>query len=212
MMRSILKEETAVELQHINVKVLLENPAELDLDAMVNVFHSWIQDQVCEELLLDVADYRHVHNGPGIVLIGHEADYAIDSTDGRRGIRYNRKALITGSDQDRLTQAVRAALAASQRLQQDTRLNGKCNFNAQDIEIVINDRQLAPNIQETRQGVEPELRSFFNALFGQVSYTLEFEASPRRLFGVRVRSEQPLTVADLLETLGQRPSPSYDVI
>jgi hypothetical protein len=212
MMRSILEEEVAVELQHVNVKLLLENPEELNLDVVIPVFHSWIQDQVCEELLLDVTDYRHVHHGPGVVLIGHEADYSIDNTDGRLGIRYNRKAPLDGNNQDRLAQGVRAALAAAARLQQDTRLNGKCNFNGQDIEIVINDRQLAPNTQETRQAAEPELRTFCESLFGEARYTLEFETSARRLFEVTIRCEQHLRISDILETLGQRPSPSYDLI
>src|SRR5207249_11305408 len=128
MMRSILEEEVAVELQHVNVKLLLESPEDLNLDEVITVFHSWIQDQVCEGLLLDVTDYRHVHHGPGVVLIGHEADYCIDNTDGRLGIRYNRKARLDGSNRDRLAQGVRAVLAAAERLQQDIRLNGKCNF------------------------------------------------------------------------------------
>src|SRR5437879_9478234 len=123
MMRSILEEEVAVELQHVNVKLLLENPEDLNLDAVITVFHSWIQDQVCEELLLDVADYRHVHHGPGVVLIGHEADYASDNTDGRLGIRYNRKAPLEGSNRERLANSLRSALAAAERLQLDTRLN-----------------------------------------------------------------------------------------
>src|SRR5437879_2219334 len=144
MMRSILEEEVAVELQHVNVKLLLDNPEDLDLDAVVTVFHSWIQNQVCEELLLDVADYRHVHHGPGVVLIGHEADYSIDNTDGRLGIRYNRKAPLDGSNQDRLAQAVRAAFAASERLQRDTRLDGKLHFNGRDVELFVNDRLLTP--------------------------------------------------------------------
>lgn len=211
-MRSILEQETALELQHINVKLLLENRESLGLDAVVNVFHSWIQEQVYEELLLDVADYRHVHHGPGIVLIGHEADYAVDNTDGRWGIRYNRKAPITGSNQDRLAQAVGATLIAAKRLQQDTRLDGRCNFNGRDIELIINDRQVAPNTHETRQASEPELRSFFDPLFGEGSYKLEFETSARKLFGVRIRSEQRVTISDLLQNLTQRPSPSYDVI
>ena len=126
-----------MEIQHLNVKLLLENSQDLDLDAIVNVFHGWIQEQLCEELLLDVADYRHVHHGPGVVLIGHEADYAIDNTDGRWGIRYNRKAAVAGSNQDRLIQSARAALLAAQRLQQDTRLNGKYSFNGREIELIV---------------------------------------------------------------------------
>src|SRR6266536_2221892 len=137
MMRSILEEEAALELQHVNVKLLLENPNELDLSTVVNVFHSWIQGQVCEELLLDVADYRHVHHGPGIVLIGHEADYSLDNTDGRLGLRYNHKAPLEGTNQERLGQAVRSALRAAQRLEEDERLKAKWNFNSQDIEVFV---------------------------------------------------------------------------
>ena len=111
-----------MELQHVNVKLYVENPEGTDLEVLIPVFHNWIQDQVCEELLIDVADYRHVHQGPGVVLIGHEANYSLDNTDNRLGVRYNRKALIAGSNQDRFTQATRAALTAYRRLDSDPRV------------------------------------------------------------------------------------------
>jgi hypothetical protein len=212
MMRSILEEEVAVELQHVNVKLLLANPEELNLDAAIPVFHSWIQDQVCEELLLDVTDYRHVHHGPGVVLIGHEADYSIDNTNGRLGIRYNRKAPFDGTNEDRLTQGVRAALAAAERLQQDTQLNGKFNFNGRDIEIFINDRLLAPNGSETRHALESKFQAFAHDLFGAVKHTMTFESDPRRLFGATIKAEQRVTVADLVENMSRRKNPTYDVL
>src|ERR1700688_1363735 len=101
-----------VTLQHVNVKLFLKSPGGFDLEALVPVFHGWIRDRVCEELLLDVADYRHVPAGPGVVLIGLQADYAVDNTDDRLGVRYNRKAALDGSNQDRLQQAARATLLA----------------------------------------------------------------------------------------------------
>ncbi|PYV68271.1 MAG: hypothetical protein DMG97_06750 [Acidobacteria bacterium] len=211
-MRSILEEEVAVELQHVNVKLLLENPEDLNLDAVITVFHSWIQDQVCEELLLDVADYRHVHHGPGVVLIGHEADYAIDNTDGRLGIRYNRKAPLEGSNQDRLAQAVRAVLAAAERLHQDTRLNGKLHFNSQGFEIFVNDRLLAPNVAETRHALEAEFHDFLGVLFGGIEYSLKFESDPRRLFGAKIRTAEPIAVSDLRLNLAVGESSSYDIV
>ena len=60
------------------------------------------------ELLLDVADYRHVPAGPGVMLIGNEGDYSVDNTGDRLGIRYNRKAALDGDNQDRLRQAARS--------------------------------------------------------------------------------------------------------
>ena len=56
-----------MELQHVNVKLFLEKPKNVDLDALIPVFHAWVQDQVCEELLIDVADYRHLNGGPGVI-------------------------------------------------------------------------------------------------------------------------------------------------
>src|SRR5713101_9728643 len=138
-------ESRRIELQHVNVKLLVRNPEEVDLEPLIPIFHDWIQNQVGEGLLLDVADYRHVDAGPGVVLIGHEGNYSVDNTDNRLGVRYNRKAPLDGTNQDRLAQAALAAITACQRLQQDTRLNGKFRFNSQGIEMFVNDRLLAPN-------------------------------------------------------------------
>src|SRR5260370_40724312 len=118
-----MKSPHSIELQHINVKLLLKDSQDLDLDPVIPVFHSWIQGQVCDELLLDVADYRHVHGGPGVVLIGHEADYGIGDTDNRLGVRYNRKAALGGGNQDGLAQAALPALTPCPRLQKNTTLH-----------------------------------------------------------------------------------------
>src|SRR5215467_12966631 len=105
-----------MDLQHFNVKLFVDQPETVDLAGFMAVFNSWIQDQVSEELLIDVADYRHVHAGPGVVLIGHEANFSLDNAEDRLGLLYNRKAPLPGSNTDRLRQAVRAALLAAQRL------------------------------------------------------------------------------------------------
>ena len=82
----------AMNLQHVNVKLLIEDSGEVDLEPLIPIFHRWIQDRARPELLLDIADYRHVPDGPGVVLIGHDANYSVDNTDNRLGVRYNRKA------------------------------------------------------------------------------------------------------------------------
>src|SRR5882724_12691171 len=124
-----------MQLQHVNVKLLVRNTEEVHLEPLIPVFHGWIQNQVGEGLLLDVADYRHVPAGPGVVLIGHEGNYSVDNTDNRLGVRYNRKAALEGSNEDRLKQAARAALTACQRLEAEVRLGGRLRFNGQEIEI-----------------------------------------------------------------------------
>jgi hypothetical protein len=190
-------EQLAIELQHINVKLLVKDSEKADLHTVVPVFHSWIQGQIFEELLLDVADYSHVPDGPGIMLIGHEADYSVDNIDGRLGVRYNRKAPLVGTNRDRLVQATRAALRAAQRLEQELNLY----FNGREIEIVINDRMLTPNAEETRLVAEPELKRFLDQLLEGAHYSLTYPSEPRRLFGVTARTEQEFSVQDLLANL-----------
>ena len=202
-MRSGIQEEVSVELQHINVKLLVKNQESVDLDALIPIFHSWIQGQVCEELLLDVADYRHVQGGPGIILIGHEADYSLDNTDNRLGVRYNRKAVFEGGNQERLAQAARAALKACQRLEEDSRVNDKLKltFNGQEIEIFINDRGVAPNREDIRQAVKPDFQAFADRLFGSGEYTLSFDNDPRRLLKISLKASRAFAVQELLQNL-----------
>jgi hypothetical protein len=188
-------------LQHVNVKLLVASPGEVKLDPLIPVFHSWIRDKVCEELLLDIADYQHVIDGPGIVLIGFEGDYSVDDTDHRLGVRYNRKTPLDGTNQDRLKQATHSALAAAQRLESDPRLDGKLRASGQDIEIFFNDRLLAPNTDATREAVEPELKSFLQKLFRGGEYTLSYGSDPRSLFGVSVRASRPFPITELLANL-----------
>jgi hypothetical protein len=190
-----------IELQHINVKLLLKEQEGIDLEPLIPVFHGWIQDQVFDELLIDVADYRHVPHGPGVMVIGNEADYSVDNTDGRLGVRYARKETLNSSSENRLTQAARSALTACQRLEQDDRLNRKFQFNGRDIEIVINDRLLAPNREENRKAVEPIICSFGDKLFGKGAYEITWQTDPRRLLGATLQAGKPFEAIELLKKL-----------
>jgi hypothetical protein len=197
--RSTIEEKSSLELQHINVKLPLLDIESMDLDPVIPVFHSWIQGQVCEELLLDVADYRHVHGGPGIILIGHEADYSLDNTDNRWGVRYNRKTVLDGDNQGRLEQATRSALSALQRLHQGENL--KFHFKCDEVEILVNDRALVPNSDGNREALTPELRDFSEKLFGGADYSLAFDNDPRKLFRVFLKMSRFFSVYELLENL-----------
>ena len=190
-----------MDLQHVNVKFLLKDAEAADLEPLIPIFHGWIQGRVCEELLLDVADYRHVPAGPGVMVIGLQADYSVDDTDHRLGVRYNRKAGLDGGNQQRLEQAARAALTAFQRLEEDPRLGGKLRFEGREVEVFINDRALAPNTGETRDAADPDLRAFAKKLFRGGEYSLTYGNDPRRLFGACLKSSQEFSVADLLKNL-----------
>lgn len=184
-------------IQHINVKFFLENPETVNLADYGAVFNSWIQGQRLEELLIDVADYLHVHHGPGIMLIGHEADYSLDNRAGRLGLLYNRKEQLEGTTQEKLPQAVRAALAAAQILEKENGLK----FIGSEVQVIVNDRLLVPNTGETFEALEADLQAFFNRLYNGAEYTLAHLNDPRQRFTVNVRTETNLDVDTLLKNL-----------
>jgi len=108
-------------VQHVRVKIFALEP--VDLAGAIPVFHRWIQERVRPEMLIDVADYRHVPNGPGVMLIGYEADYSLDNTKGRLGLLYSRKQ-AGGAAQENLRQAYDAAVAACRLLEGSRSLTG----------------------------------------------------------------------------------------
>lgn len=192
-----------VRLQHVNVKLFLKDAEQLNLEPLIRIFHSWIAGRVFDELLLDVADYRHVPSGPGIVLIGLRGDYSVDNTGNRLGVRYNRKAAFDGDSQAALKQAARAALTACQRLQDEPEFEGKLRFNGQEIGIFVNDRLIAPNTQATFDATRRDFDAFAQKLLPGDKYSLAYDGGrdPRGLFSVALKSSRPFGVADLLKNL-----------
>jgi hypothetical protein len=184
-------------LQHINIKLYLENPETVNLADYSAVFNSWIQEQRLEELLIDVADYLHVHNGPGIMLIGHEADYSLDNRAGRLGLLYNRKAQVDGTNQEKLAQALHAALTAAQILEHENGLK----FNGSEVQVIINDRLLVPNTAETFNALQPDLKIFLDRLYAGANYVLMHNADPRERFTIDVKVGSSFAVDALLKNL-----------
>ena len=184
-------------IQHVNIKFYLENPETINLADYAAVFNTWIQQQRLEELLIDVADYLHVHNGPGIMLIGHEADYSLDNRGGRLGLLYNRKEQLEGTTEEKLVQATQAALIAAQILERENGLK----FNGSEVQVIINDRLLVPNTAETLVALEADLKSFFDQLYGGAEYSLSHNDDRRERFTVDVKTESKYDVVTLLKNL-----------
>jgi hypothetical protein len=181
-----------MEFQHINVKLFVDGELNVDPAKFIDVFHVWVKDQVFDGLLIDVADYRHVPAGPGILLVGLEGDFAMDHTDARWGLRYNRKAPLAGSNADRFRQALSAAVEAGLRLQDQFAVDGPLTFDPTAFELFVNDRALAPNTAETFAAFKPEIDGFLSGALGHGAFTLNHRDNPRSRFGVYVKLAKPL--------------------
>lgn len=182
-----------MELQHVNVKIYVEGELRIDPEELIEVFHRWVSQQITEELLIDVADYRHVPAGPSVVLLGHEADYIFDEADDRCGLVYNRKAVVEGSNTDRLKQALRAAIGACQQLESEFDRPATLRFSRQEFEVIINDRALAPNSESAYSDCRQEVEAMLQSICGDTGCSFQRHSEdPRCRLGVVVKTSQPI--------------------
>jgi hypothetical protein len=144
-----------MDLYKIGVKIFVANPQVVDIRDFIPVFHGWIQQQKIEgHQLIDVHDYSHVANDPGILLVAHEGNFSMDREGGRLGLFYYRKRELTGGLDANLKTVLNTALHACKLLEADPKLNG-IKFKADEILVVANDRLLAPNDAASRAKFEP---------------------------------------------------------
>ena len=168
----------------------------------VPVFHRWIQERVVpEHQLIDVADYAHVPEGPGTVLVSHQANFHIDYEDGKAGLLYIRKQPIEDARtlRDRLRIVFRDAVSSCIRLQDEPSLSGRISFRTSEFLFRIYDRLHAPSTSETFAVIKPDLEQFAGTLYRPDSIELTQRADPQALFEVTVRAPHSLPLATLLE-------------
>ena len=184
----------------IQIKFYLERGQDVAPDTWFRVFNTWIPE-TREEVLIDVADYSHVHRGPVTLLVGHQANYSIDRTDGKTGLLYDRKQPSHGDFADRLEGAFVSALGACNKLERDSILAGRAKFRTDEVLIALNDRLLAPNSETTHTAVQADLDPVLNKLFDGADYDVDRDSSPGQRFTLKVHSGCREGVADLLRHL-----------
>ncbi len=181
-------------LQHVNFKIFVDGQLTVDPEHIIKVFHRWVAAQSMPEMLIDVADYRHVPMGPSVVLVGHEADYVLDNAGNRYGLVYNRKATLEGSNEDRFFQALRSAAKACSLLEAEV---AGLKFSRQEFALSINDRALAPNTPETYEFYQAEMPAFLKKAFAQNDFEVAYDRDPRRVFQATVSLANPFDLEGL---------------
>jgi hypothetical protein len=171
------------------LKIFATKPiAREDLHPFIGMFHRFIQQAAVPGLLIDVADYAHVPDGPGVILIGHEVDYAIDLVGGRTGLLTTRKR---GGDADLpalFRDALARAFSAARAIEQDDTV--AVRFAVDAIEIALPDRLAAPNTASAFDLVSKELLPIARAVFGDAA---RFEhaggSDPRRMLTLQLSGD-----------------------
>jgi len=196
-----------MDLQKINVKFFVEPPDRAPLADFIDLFHGWIQST--DGIYHDVADYTHMQEGPGVLLVADDANLSIDESENRRGLLFSQKKPLSGSNHEKLVTVLRAALESCRRLEDETRSKGSIRLSGNEVTVAINDRLQAPNTDDTFNEIRPEIEAVAQRLFGGAPFTLQRDKDARKRFNVIVKTPQKFDVRTLLENLqtndGARP-------
>jgi hypothetical protein len=183
------------EIVKYDLKIYAHEDSEAEAGDLIPVFHRWIAGEELPELLIDVADYRHVHHGPGVLLVGHDAQYGFDLGEGRPGLLYSRRRETAEGVRNlpgtgaRLRSVLRRALAACRKLEAEPELSGRLRFRGDELQLSVNDR-LLPR-EEAGEALRPFLEELAAEAFPGREVTLEEIDGPGERLGFSLRAAAP---------------------
>ncbi len=172
----------------LGVKFNLKREPALAAADIVPIFQRWIQEHRVEGMLIDVIDYKHVPEGPGVILIADEGDYAYDFGDGQIGLHYIRKRNLPGDMAGTLMLAFRLALGAALYLEDEA--PGDIEFDFSSAKISFLDRQRYRNAQSLYMALQDELSAILADIYGcDVALERAYD-DPRLSFALRVSAQR----------------------
>jgi hypothetical protein len=187
--------------QQLSVKLFAQDPAAVDLAGFIPIFHGWIQEsRLPGRLLIDVADYRHVADGPGIVLVAHEAHYALDSEHGPLGLACARRRDEPGPLEDKLVDGFRDTLTACRILEDDPAR--PIRFRTDRARVAMLSRRFAAGGSESWEAARPAVEAFAARLYAGLPVRLEPGGDPRAPLSFDIEAPGAPGLAALLDRLG----------
>jgi hypothetical protein len=154
------------DLKQFDVRIDSKTSQGVDTDAFMGVLQRWIQQHTIPGVLIDVADYGHVHHGHGTILVAHEYNVSVDYAGGTLSLLVRVKRLAEPTLAARIEATLRIALKACRILEQEPEFAGKLTFDPSSFTFTANDRLLAPNTDATYAVLKPAIETAATAVLG----------------------------------------------
>ena len=147
-----------MDLQKFGIKLYLTSNNSFNSKSMISVFHSWIQSKAIDNhLLIDVADYSHIPDGPGVMLIAHEGHFSLDQENHEPGMMYMRISELEGAFKERFIHVLSITIQAANRLR-DNKINKEVDFIHNSFRFMTNDRRIADNTHKNQNLYKDEVQ------------------------------------------------------
>ncbi len=190
-------------LQQIDIKVFVKKGEDIPPYDFMPVLQRWIQKHTIPGALIDVADYSHIHNGPGIILVAHEHNVSVDYNEGRMGLLFHQKQPLDGSLQERMKLCLKYAFMACVELQREPEFDGRLEFDSTKVLFLANDRLHAPNDDVTGGQVEEQLSEVAGRIFDGELDLHRRSDDPRDRIVIEVHAQQPQEFLGLIENCSE---------
>ena len=154
------------ELKQIDIKIFAENASDVNATEFIAVLQRWIREHTIPGTLIDVADYSHIHNGAGVILVGHEYNLSIDYGDGRMGLLVHDKLPAEDTLEKRIGAAMKLAFNACAILEEEGEFKARLKFSRTNFRFFASDRLHAPNSDDTYTQVSFALEAATRAVSG----------------------------------------------
>jgi len=170
----------------------------VDEASFIPIFHDWIRLKSLPGTLIDVADYRHVPDGPGIMLISFDINYAMEHGDGQFGLSAQRKLGGDGSHSERIVGLAKRTALFGHLLEADARVSGGFALDGGRFLYASNDRLRLPNTDEAFAALQPDLTAAAAKLYGDQAFSVKrVENDPRERLTVLVEAAGPVPISAL---------------
>jgi hypothetical protein len=187
-------------LQRINVKLFVDAPAVVRLDAFLSIFARWRENKKDPSEWVDMADYAHVPKGPGIMIIGHQGNLALDLADPGPGILYANKKGLNGNHETRVLNTFGRALALARALTEEPEYPARLSPRPSFWQLTFNDRMNTPNTDQTDSELGAAILRALDRIFGRDQYTRVREKDPLLRYGFVIHSDR----VDNLDTIASK--------
>ncbi len=144
-------------LQRIDVKQLLDAPAELTLDPCLVIFDRWRQQTDHPSDWVDLADYAHMSTGPGVLIAGKRDTFSLNLNPPGPGLLTSVRQGLRGSLEDRFREAFRRARALNAAMLSEPEFPSNLRIREGSWEVFVNDRLRYPNSTQSDRLVRPAL-------------------------------------------------------
>ena len=190
-------------VQALSLKVFVSGKLRFDPELLIPIFHEWIRvGKLPGRLLIDVADYRHVPDGPGVMIIGDGVHIGFDSGEGKPGIVYSMKRDQPGPIGTKLEDLFVSTLTVCKLLLAEPSLSGKISFRTDNMQLAVMSRLYAPNTEETLEAITPSLLRFSKRLYLDQEVRVKLVAPAPAPFSVTLEANESHAVDVLLGRLG----------